>query len=166
MTESVIAAASAADAVLVVVDNLYMYGPQSGPMTEDSPRWASGPKGQLRARLEEMFLAAHSSGRVGVAIGRGSDFYGPMPTQPPTCWSFSRPCGGKLPPGLARWMRPTRSAYLPDFARGLVTLGTNARAWGEVWHIPSGPPVTGRTFIAEVLEALGQPPGCGGSGGG
>jgi hypothetical protein len=39
-----------------------------------------------------------------------------------------------------------------------VTLGTNARAWGEVWHIPSGPPVTGRTFIAEVFEALGQPP--------
>jgi NAD(P)-dependent dehydrogenase (short-subunit alcohol dehydrogenase family) len=80
MTESVIAGASAADAVLVVADNLYMYGPSSGPMTEDSPRRASGPKGQLRARLEEMFLAAHRSGRVGVAIGRGSDFYGPHAT--------------------------------------------------------------------------------------
>jgi nucleoside-diphosphate-sugar epimerase len=77
MTESVIAATSAADAVLVVVDNLYMYGPSSGPMTEDSPRQPSGPKGQLRARLEETFLAAHRSGRVGVSIGRGSDFYGP-----------------------------------------------------------------------------------------
>src|SRR4051812_49334784 len=32
MTESVIAAASAVDAVLVVVDNLYMYGPSSEPM--------------------------------------------------------------------------------------------------------------------------------------
>ena len=77
MTESVIAAASAADAVLVVADNLYMYGPPSGPMAEDSPRRVSGPKGQLRARLEEAFLAAHTRGRVGVAIGRGSDFYGP-----------------------------------------------------------------------------------------
>jgi nucleoside-diphosphate-sugar epimerase len=53
---------------------------------------------------------------------------------------------------------PHTLSYLPDFARGLVTLGTNARAWGEVWHIPSGPPVTGRTFIAEVFKALGQPP--------
>ena len=59
MTESVIARGAAADAVLVVADNLYMYGPPSGPMTEDSPRWASGPKGQLRAGLEQMFLAAH-----------------------------------------------------------------------------------------------------------
>ncbi len=42
MADNVIAGASAADAVLVVVDNLYMYGPPSGPMTEDTQRRASG----------------------------------------------------------------------------------------------------------------------------
>ena len=60
------------------------------------------------------------------------------------------------PRKTASWLgsldAPHTLTYLPDFARGLVTLGTNARAWGEVWHIPSGPPVTGRTFIAEVFE--------------
>jgi len=78
MADNVIAGASAADAVLVVADNLYMYGLPSGPMTEDTPRRASGPKGRLRVHLEEKFMAAHASGRVGVAIGRGSDFYGPQ----------------------------------------------------------------------------------------
>jgi nucleoside-diphosphate-sugar epimerase len=158
MTESVIAAASAADAVLVVVDNLYMYGPSSGPMTEDSPRRASGPKGQLRARLEETFLAAHRSGRVGVAIGRGSDFYGPHANSAATMLVIQPALRGKTASWLGSLDAPHTLSYLPDFARGLVTLGTNARAWGEVWHIPSGPPVTGRTFIAEVFEALGQPP--------
>jgi nucleoside-diphosphate-sugar epimerase len=158
MTESVIAAASAADAVLVVVDNLYMYGPPSGPMTEDSPRRASGPKGQLRARLEEMFLAAHITGRVGVAIGRGSDFYGPHANSAATMLVIQPALRGKTASWLGSLDAPHTLTYLPDFARGLVTLGTNARAWGEVWHIPSGPPVTGRTFIAEVFEALGQPP--------
>jgi nucleoside-diphosphate-sugar epimerase len=48
MTESVIAGASAADAVLVMVDNLYMYGLSSNPMTEDSPCWL----GVLRLRRQ------------------------------------------------------------------------------------------------------------------
>ena len=83
MADNVIAGASAADAVLVVVDNLYMYGPSRGPMTEETPRRASGAKGQLRVRLEEKFLAAHAEGRVGIAIGRGSDFYGPHANSAP-----------------------------------------------------------------------------------
>src|SRR4051812_20908693 len=158
MTESVIAGASAADAVLVVVDNLYMYGPPGAPLTEDSPRQASGPKGQLRARLEDTFLAAHTTGRVGVAIGRGSDFYGPHANSAATLLAIEPALRGKTASWLGSLDAPHPLSYLPDFARGLVTLGTNARAWGEVWHIPSGPPVTGRTFIAEVFEALGQPP--------
>jgi nucleoside-diphosphate-sugar epimerase len=157
MTERVIAGASA-DAVLVVADNLYMYGPPSSPMTEVSPRRASGPKGQLRARLEEAFLAAHTSGRVGVAIGRGSDFYGPHANSAANMLVIQPALRGKTASWLGSLDEPHTLTYLPDFARGLVILGTNARAWGEVWHIPSGPPVTGRTFIAEVFEALGQPP--------
>jgi nucleoside-diphosphate-sugar epimerase len=158
MTESVIAAAADVDAVLVVVDNLYMYGLPSAPITEVSPRLASGPKGQLRARLEEMFLDAHTRGRVGVAIGRGSDFYGPHAHSAANLLVIEPALRGKTASWLGSLDAPHTLSYLPDFARGLVTLGTNARAWGEVWHIPSGPPVTGRTFIAEVFEALGQPP--------
>ena len=158
MADNVIAATSAADAVLVVVDNLYMYGPQSGPMTEDTPRKATGPKGQLRARLEEKFLEAHARGRVGVAIGRGSDFYGLHANSAPDLLVIQPALHGKAASWLGSLDAPHTVTYLPDFGRGLVILGKNARAWGEVWHIPSGPPVTGRTFITEVFEELGQLP--------
>jgi nucleoside-diphosphate-sugar epimerase len=158
MADNVIAGASAADAVLVVVDNLYMYGPSLGPMTEETPRRASGAKGQLRAQLEETFLAAHAKGRVGVAIGRGSDFYGPHANSAPDLLAIRPALRGRIASWPGSLDAPHTLTYLPDFARGLVTLGTQARAWGEVWHIPSGPPVTGRAFITEVFEALGQPP--------
>jgi len=158
MADHVIAAAAAADAVLVVVDNLYMYGPPSGPMTEDTPRQASGPKGQLRARLEEKFLAAHASKQVGVTIGRGSDFYGPHANSAPNLLAIRPALRGRTASWLGSLDAPHTLTYLPDFARGLITLGTVPRAWGEVWHIPSGPPVTGRTFITELFEQLGRPP--------
>ncbi|WP_230532082.1 NAD-dependent epimerase/dehydratase family protein [Microvirga roseola] len=157
MTDNLIAGAFAADAVLVVVDNLYMYGPPIGPMTEATPRWASGPKGPLRVRLEERFLAAHASTRVGVAIGCGSDFYGPHANSAANQLVIKHARRRKTASWLGSLDAPHTLTYLPDFARGLITLGRNARAWGEVWHIPSGPPVTGRTFIAEVYKELGQP---------
>ena len=128
-------------------------------MTEDSPRRASGPKGQLRARLEETFLAAHTQGP-----GRCRDrprlglLWPPRQLSRRPCWRSSRPCGGRLPPGSVRWMRLTRSPICRTWPGAWLPSGRNARAWGEVWHIPSGPPVTGRAFIAEVFEALGQPP--------
>jgi nucleoside-diphosphate-sugar epimerase len=135
-----------------------MYGLSSGPITEETPRRATGPKGQLRARLEEKFMAAHRSGRVGVAIGRGSDFYGPHANSAANQLVIQPALRGRTASWLGSLDVPHTLTYLADFARGVVTLGTNARAWGEVWHIPSGPPVTGRTFISEVYEELGMPP--------
>src|ERR687891_1955069 len=70
-------AAEAAGAKLVVVENLYMYGPTDGPMTETTPMAATGKKGSLRARLSRDLLERHAAGRLRVAIGRASDYYGP-----------------------------------------------------------------------------------------
>lgn len=49
-------------------------------------------------------------------------------------------------------------AHLPDMARGLVTLGTEDRADGEVWHLPAGPAPTGREFLTAVCDAAGKSP--------
>ncbi len=76
IAEAIIEAAAAEGAKLIVIDNLYMYGRTKGPMTEATPRNAQGKKGCLRAALEVRLLEAHRSGRVGLAIGRASDFYG------------------------------------------------------------------------------------------
>ena len=55
-----------------------MYGPNSPqPMTEETPQRATGRKGRARIVMAVRLLEAHRSGRVRVAIGHSSDYYGP-----------------------------------------------------------------------------------------
>jgi nucleoside-diphosphate-sugar epimerase len=157
-TENTIAAAAHADAPLVVTDNLYMYGPTDGPMTEETPRRPAGPKGRLRAEMEERLLGAHEAGRVRVALGRASDFYGPHANAATRELVFEAALDGQTAAWLGALDAPHTLTYLPDFARGLVTLGTHEEALGEVWHLPSNEPITGRDFIERVYAAAGQEP--------
>ena len=73
LNASVVAATSAAGARLVFADNLYMYGPRSGVMTEDTPVRATDKKGALRASLAEKLLVAQAAGELEVVIGRSPD---------------------------------------------------------------------------------------------
>lgn len=77
LARHILQACAETGARLVVMDNLYMYGPVEGPIIEETPRRAVGPKGRLRAQLEETFLNAHRERKVDVCIARASDFYGP-----------------------------------------------------------------------------------------
>ena len=64
-------------ALLVSLENLYGYGPTHGkPMTEDLPLAATTVKGRTRAAMTEELLAARDAGRIHIAIGRASDFFG------------------------------------------------------------------------------------------
>ncbi|MER7661795.1 NAD-dependent epimerase/dehydratase family protein [Streptomyces sp. NPDC096193] len=80
LTRSVLAAAESAGAKLVFADNLYSYGPVDGPLREDLPAAAQGRKGRTRTAMAAELLDAHRTGRVRVAIGRASDYYGPRGT--------------------------------------------------------------------------------------
>jgi len=74
----VLAAAERNGALLVVLENLYGYGPTAArPMTEDLPLAVTGVKGTTRATMTAELLAAADAGRVRIAIGRASDFFGP-----------------------------------------------------------------------------------------
>jgi nucleoside-diphosphate-sugar epimerase len=158
IAEAVVGAAAAAGAKLVVMDNLYAYGPVDGPMTETTPRAAQGRKGRLRARLEEFFLGVHRMGRVRVTIGRASDFYGQGANSAPVILALKPAVEGKKASWLGSLDAPHTLNYLPDVARGLVTLGEHDEAPGEVWHLPAAEPLTGRQFIGMVFEAIGRPP--------
>ncbi|MGQ9367771.1 NAD-dependent epimerase/dehydratase family protein [Azospirillum sp. ST 5-10] len=149
--EGGLAGAESAGARLVVLDNLYMYGPPAGPMTEETPRRPQGPKGRLRARLEQVLMEAHARGRAPVAIGRASDFYGPAANSVTRDLVFKAVLAGRT----ARWPgsldQPHTMTYVGDAARGLAQLGIQEAAPGQIWHLPSGPPVTGREFIRAVF---------------
>lgn len=70
--------AARANAKLVVLDTLYMYGKTHGvPMMEGTPYAATTRKGRMRAQLAEGYLAAYEAGTVRVTLGRAADFYGP-----------------------------------------------------------------------------------------
>jgi nucleoside-diphosphate-sugar epimerase len=158
MTDAVREGAAASGAKLVFADNLYMYGPVGVPMTEDLPYAARNPKGRVRAEMAESLLAAHGSGELRVAIGRASDYYGPGGVNTTIgATVFGAALRGKV----ARWVgpldQPHSLSYLPDIARGLVTLGDDERADGQAWHLPAAEPLTGEQFLDLVFAELGRP---------
>lgn len=156
LTDTVLSGVEKAGARLVMADNLYMYGPVKGPMTEDLPYAAANPKGRARAAVAEMILGAHREGRVRATLGRASDYFGPGGVNTilgPTI--FAAAAAGKT----ARWVGDLdvlhTVSYLPDIAAGLVTLGERPEADGSAWHLPVLTAPTGREFLDMVWDAAG-----------
>jgi nucleoside-diphosphate-sugar epimerase len=154
----VIEGAAVAGARVVYADNLYAYGPTTGPLTEDLPNRATGRNGRVRAALAEQLLGVHRSGRVKATIGRASDYYGPHGLQSTAGERlFGRALEGKPAQLLGHPDQRHTLTYLPDFARGLVELGLHEEAPGEVWHVPSAETLTMREFAGYVFQAAGHP---------
>jgi nucleoside-diphosphate-sugar epimerase len=148
-------AAAQAGAKLVALDCLYMYGAPAGPITEASPLAPSSRKGELRAQLGELRLAAQRRGDARVAIGRASDFFGP--DLPLSWWSdrfFTRVLAGKPAECLGDPDQPHSYTYADDVARGLVALAEADDATG-VWHLPTAPAESTRALARRLGEALG-----------
>ncbi len=158
IAQAIIEAAAAAGAKLVVMDNLYMYGYVRSPMTEETPRAAQTRKGRLRIQLEHLFLDAHRGGRVRLAIGRASDFYGSRANSMPAILALRPALKGRRAFWPISLDQPHTLHYLPDVGRALVTLGERDDALGQIWHLPAAEPLTGRQFLSLVFEALGRPP--------
>jgi nucleoside-diphosphate-sugar epimerase len=161
LQEAILEGTAASGAKLVIAENLYLYGDAGGKLiAEDLPYAAHTRKGQARARMAEAALAAHKAGKVRVAIGRGSDFFGP--------WAFNSLLGDRaFRPALAGKAAqlagnidlPHTATYIEDFGKALAILGEQDEALGQAWHVPNDQPaVTQRQFAALIFEALGQPP--------
>ena len=160
LAAALLTAAERSGAVLVTMGNLYGYGRPTGPMTPQSPLAATDTKGRVRVRMWREALAAHETGRVRVAEARAADFVGP---QVPAAQSHLMRHADSVRRGRRAWVigdpDVRRSwAYLPDVAATLVTLGTDERAWGRAWHVPSTPPRSQRQALADLAEAMGVPP--------
>ena len=159
LMRGVIDGAKASGARIVYADNLYAYGPADGPLIETLPYRAAGPNGRVRAALAEELMAAHAAGSVRATIGRASDYYGPRGRRSTAGERLFEPAlSGKKAQVLGDPDMPHTYTYLPDFARGLVTLGLHDDALGEVWHTPNAETLTTRSFAGLVFEAAGQPP--------
>lgn len=157
---NIIEGAAHANAKLVVLDTLYMYGETRGaPMTEETPYAATTRKGRMRKQLAETYLAAHEAGTVRVALGRAADFFGPKVLNSALGDRvFPAALAGKPMQLLGNLDLPHSYSYIVDVARGLATLGEREEAPGRAWLLPVvAPPPTQRAMAHLIAEQLGQP---------
>jgi nucleoside-diphosphate-sugar epimerase len=127
-------------------------------MTEDLPLAATTVKGRTRAAMTAELLAAAEAGRVRLAIGRASDFFGPGVTQGSTLGErvFGNALAGRRADFIGNPDLPHTYSYVPDIAAGLATLGTDPRAAGQVWHLPGPQTVTTRALLDLVAGEVGH----------
>lgn len=155
---SLIEGAARAQARLIVLDTLYMYGATRGvPMTEATPFAPISRKGRMRAQVANTYLAAHRAGTVQVALGRSADFFGPR--------VLNSALGDRVFPAalankpvqlLGNIDLPHSYTYIGDVARGLATLGEHPAAPGQAWMLPVAPPETQRRMAGLIGAALGR----------
>src|SRR5215213_6333259 len=156
---ALLAAAERTGAVLVTMSNLYGYGRPSGPMSPETPLAATDVKGRVRIRMWADALAAHEAGRVRVTEARAADFVGPQVPAEHSHLTRQLPA---LRKGRRAWVigdpdAPRTWAYLPDVAATLATLGTDERALGRAWHVPSAAPRSQRQALGDLAAAMSSP---------
>ena len=127
-------------------------------MTEDLPLAATTVKGRTRAAMTEELLAAADAGRVRIAIGRASDFFGAGVTETTLGERvFANALAGKRADFIGNPDLLHTYSYVPDVAAGLATLGTDERAVGGGWHLPGPETVTTRAVLDLVAREVGHP---------
>jgi nucleoside-diphosphate-sugar epimerase len=154
-----LAAARAAGARYVSIDNLYMDGARAGTMNEASRERPDTVKGRLRAAMATEVLAALERGDVRATILRSSDYYGPGVLGS----AFGERVYLPLLKGKAAQVSgaadvPHAFAYIEDVARAAVALGTRDDALGQIWFAPHTPALTQREMVDLAAKALGVQP--------
>lgn len=160
MQKNILNAVASANAALIIGENVYMYGDTNGKrITEDLPYSASTRKGKVRAQMSLDALQAHRDGKIQIAIGRGSDFFGPYVLDSAM---------GDRQFGFAVQVKkvsltgnidlPHTFTYINDFGKALVTLSEHEKSFGEAWHVPNAEALTQKEFIHAVFKELGKEP--------
>ena len=160
LQRGVLAGAQAAGARLVVLDNLYAYGPTDGrDLVETMQPRPTSTKAATRAAMTAELLRAHGTGLVEVAIGRASDYFGPGTTQSALGETvFGAALAGRRAQVMGDPDTPHSYSYTPDVAAALITPGTEQGATGSVWHLPVAPARSTRQIIDDVYALAGQRP--------
>lgn len=156
LASAFLAASERTGAVLASMSNLYGYGPVDGPITRKTPIAATHPKLRLRAEMWADQLAAQEAGRIRTVEVRGSDYI---------------EANSILSAVIGKSLLAGRRAYAPspldvphswtsihDCARALTTVAADERAYGQVWLVPTNPPLTIRQIAARFTKVNGAPP--------
>lgn len=153
---AILAAAERTGASYVMLGNLYGYGPTAGPLTEDHPLAATGPKGSVRARMWLEAKAAHDAGRVRVTEVRAGQFLGPTAVSIFNLTVAPKVLAGQLALVPAALDTPHSFTSIGDAASALVAVARDDRAFGQAWHAPVVLSSV-RTAATRLAELAGAP---------
>ncbi len=155
--ENAIEAALAHGSKLVFMDNVYAYGAVKGIMHEALPLRPCSRKGEVRAQLLTQLRSAIDKRGLRATVGRAADFYGPYcNTSVPNNIVFERHAKGQKAIWMGNPKKVHTFTYTEDLGPALAILGTDARADGQEWHLPtSGVRRTGEEWIRRSAEAFG-----------
>lgn len=162
LSRALIGAAERTGAGLVTMGNLYSYGRVDAPMTEETPEAPNGTKGAVRMGMWKDALDAHRAGRIRATEARASDFFGPRTEATSYLSRVVFPAvkhGKKVRMPMGDLNAPHSWTFVRDVATTLVTLGTDDRSWGELWHVPTSPARSITEVTADLSAITGvQPP--------
>jgi nucleoside-diphosphate-sugar epimerase len=146
-------------AALVFFDNVYAYGRVEGAMTEETPYNPCSRKGEVRARIAELFMDEVRRGNLRGMIVRAADFYGPGAVLSVThATVMERLKKGRTPQWIGNPRAVHSFTYTPDAGRTVALLGNTESAYGQVWHALTSPePITGEQFVRIACEVAGRP---------
>jgi len=159
LQRTAMAAARAAGARYVSIDNLYGYGRAAGTLTEESLQQPISKKGRLRSAMTREVLDAHEGGELRAAILQSSDYYGPgVRVSQFGERTFGPMLAGKAADVSGSADLPHSYAYIEDVGRAAAVLGTRDEALGRVWFAPHAPAATQRAMVEEACRQLGIAP--------
>lgn len=151
---SVIAAAEATGATVIVPGNVYAFGPDApAPWGPASPQTARNPLGLLRIEMERMYRRSQAR-TVFLYCG---DFIDDTPSGG---W-FDRFVTPRIDRGILSWPGDPEAmhawAYLPDVARIMVALAGQRAALDRFEPVPvPGFTLSGRQMGQEIARTLGR----------
>ncbi|MCP3991709.1 MAG: NAD-dependent epimerase/dehydratase family protein [Actinomycetia bacterium] len=160
LSASLIRAATATGARLVIMSNLYGYAENSSPMRATDPLDPPSKKGAVRAQMWRDALAAHEAGEIQATELRASDFFGPGLGQGAQLGDRVVPkaLAGKNVSVVGEPDAPHSWTFVDDICVALATLGTDDRSLGRAWHAPTAPPQSARQMVTQLCQAAGVKP--------
>jgi len=161
LQRAIIDGMTGSNAKLVLVENMYMYGIASAPLTEATPHRAHTRKGRVRSEISQEAFSAHQAGHVRVTSVRGSDYFGPWGLTSAVMGerTFVPMLKGKAANLIGHVDVPHTHTYIPDFARAMVIVAESDVADGHAWHVPNNrPDITQREMVTMIAREMGVEP--------
>jgi nucleoside-diphosphate-sugar epimerase len=154
--EGLIEGAGRAGTRLVVLDALYLYATDEGPLSPRTKQAPATEKGKIRKALADMLMDAHAKGRVRATTLRAPDFWGPgLSSAVLTEDALAGMRKGTGPLLVGNPDVPHAFAHRDDVVEGLIALAfAEEDVLGRAYHVPVIHP-TPRALMAAFGEAFG-----------